>query len=99
LTASFKLVFTLEARDVLQDLTSPQHAVKQKKVQRALGRLQQDPRYPGLRSHKYSSLSGANGEDVWDSYVENRTPSAWRIFWHYGPGDDTITVLTIGPHP
>jgi hypothetical protein len=39
---------------------------------------------------------------VWDSYVENRTPGAWRIFWQYGPdeaGLRVITVLYIGPHP
>jgi len=40
-----------------------------------------------------------------DSYVENRTPGAWRIYWMYGPNeirDDVeiavITVLMIGPH-
>jgi hypothetical protein len=43
---------------------------------------------------------------MWDSYVENRTPGAWRIWWMYGPDeirDDqavaVITVLDIGPHP
>jgi hypothetical protein len=46
------------------------------------------------------------GKDVkvWDSYVENRTPSAWRIFWHFGPDEPeaqlpVITVLAMGPHP
>jgi hypothetical protein len=99
MSGPFKLVFTRVAREVMSDLTSPQYAVKLKKVNKALGRLQLDPLYPSLRSHKYSSLSGANGEEVWDSYVENHTPSAWRIFWHYGPGADAITILLIGPHP
>jgi hypothetical protein len=43
---------------------------------------------------------------VWDSYVENRIPGAWRIWWMYGPDEirdnqtvAVITVLDIGPHP
>lgn len=96
----YRLLFTQEAASVLADLGSKaQYETKLKRVRKALGQLQRDPRYPALNSHKYSSLHGVNGEDVWDSYVENNTPSAWRIFWHYGPGPDTLTVVTIGPHP
>ena len=97
--SSFRLVFTTEARDVLQQLEQAQYAKKLAKVRKALGLLQRDPTYPGLHSHKYRSIHGSAGEDVWDSYVENHTPSAWRIFWHYGPGSDVITIIIIGPHP
>ena len=31
--------------------------------------------------------------------VENRTPGAWRLWWCYGPEADTITLVTVGPHP
>lgn len=93
------LRFTPEAAEVLRDLESAQNAKKLKRVRKALGLLQTNPRYPSLHSHKYSSITGLNGEDVWDSYVENHTPGAWRIFWCYGPAADTITILTIGPHP
>ncbi len=97
---SYQAVFTTEAAQVLADLAKQaQHAKKLKKVNKALGQLQRDPRYPALNSHKYSSLRGSNDEEVWDSYVENKTPAAWRIFWHYGPGADVITIATIGPHP
>jgi hypothetical protein len=100
MTSAYKLLFTPEAQAVMADLASkPQYAKKLKKVRKTLGLLQLDPRYPSLNSHKYQSLAGANGEDVWDSYVENKTPAAWRLFWHYGPTEDTITVLIIGPHP
>jgi hypothetical protein len=96
----FDLQFTDVAADQLELLKRDGHQEKKhRKVQRALGRLQLDPAYPGLHSHKYSSMSGPNGEEVWDSYVENRTPSAWRIFWHYGPDPRTITILSITPHP
>jgi hypothetical protein len=97
---TFELRFTREAAEALDALeASPHHARKLKKVRKALGLLQGDPRHPGLQSHKYSSVKGQNGEEVWDSYVENRTPSAWRIFWHYGPDPSVITVLLITPHP
>jgi hypothetical protein len=95
-----KLRFTAEAKSVLDDLgAQAQYEKKLRKVRNALARLESDPRHPGLHSHKYVSLHGESGQDVWDSYVENDTPGAWRIFWHYGPERDEITVLTIGPHP
>lgn len=94
-----QLRFTPEAARVLTDLESPNFATKLKKVRKALGLLERDPRYPGLNSHKYQSVRGQDGSDVWESYVENHTPGAWRIFWQYGPSEGTITVVTIGPHP
>lgn len=96
----FRLVYTDEALRVLTDLGKPAYAVKLKKVQEAL-RLLRDvgPSHPGLNSHKYQSLTGPGGEDVWESYVENRTPGAWRIWWVYGPEPDTIRIVTPGPHP
>lgn len=96
----FKLRITDEAAQVLKDLGSKaQYEKKLGKVRRTLGLIESDPRYPGLNSHKYDSISGVAGEEVWESYVENNTPSAWRVFWHYGPGSGAITILTIGPHP
>jgi hypothetical protein len=52
-----------------------------------------------LNSHRYRSLDSVFGETVWESYVENHAPSAWRIWWLYGPDDDMITVVDLGPHP
>lgn len=95
----FRLLFTSTARQNLLDLDAPSSAARLTKVRNALGRLEANPRYPSLNSHKYSSVHGPNGQEVWESYVENRTPSAWRIFWHYGPGADVITIVSITPHP
>lgn len=97
----YTLLFTQEAEAVLDDLNSaPAYATKCKKVRKALQKLRDaGPGYPALQSHKYVSLHGPHGEDVWESYVENRTPGAWRIWWYFGPEQDTITIYTIGKHP
>jgi hypothetical protein len=96
----FRIRLEPEAKAVLKDLERPAYAVKLKKVKKTL-RLLRDigPGHPGLNSHKYTSMVGLHGEDVWESYVENKTPGAWRIFWTYGPGADELTIITVGPHP
>lgn len=96
----FRLFFTPEASGVLDSLAAdPAYAAKFRKVRKTLAFIEANPRHPGLSSHAYESLAGPNGETVWESYVENRTPGAWRIWWWYGPGKQQITILTIGPHP
>lgn len=97
----FHLLFTREAERVLDDLRAKkQYETKLKKVRKAL-RLLQDagPRHPGLHSHDYQSVPGPGGVALWESYVENKTPSAWRIWWIYGPDDAQLTIVAIGPHP
>ena len=70
-----------------------------KAVRKALGYLESNPRHPSLNTHKYSSLVGGNGEEVFEAYAENKTSTAYRIFWHYGPGRSVITIIAITPHP
>jgi hypothetical protein len=103
----YELRFAPAAADTLQRLAAGGNAaaVKLKKVRKALGLLQADPAYPGLHSHLYQRFPGLEKDKVWDSYVENRTPGAWRIYWMYGPNEirdgaeiAIITVLVIGPH-
>ncbi|MGH7613735.1 MAG: hypothetical protein ACREMW_06805 [Gemmatimonadales bacterium] len=77
-------------------------AKKYKKLQKALQHLRDDPKYPGLHAHKWDVLKGKapDGGDVWTAYVENRTPSAWRIFYYFPRNEPgRITILSIGPHP
>ena len=97
----FTLLYTREAENVLEDLRSKkQYESKLKKVRKALRLLAQaGPRHPGLHSHDYQSVPGPDGATLWESYVENKTSSAWRIWWIYGPGDGQLTIVTIGPHP
>lgn len=100
MSSGFALKFTDEADRALTELEADAHLEKKlKKVKKALGFLSTNPRHPGLSSHKYSSIKGPSGEEIFDSYVENNTPSAWRIFWMYGPGEKTITIVLITPHP
>jgi hypothetical protein len=103
----YRLRFAPAAVETIQRLSGDGQAtaVKLKKVRKALGLLQTDPMYPGLHSHLYQQFPGLKKGKVWDSYVENHTPGAWRIFWMYGPNEThnevevaVIIVLAIGPH-
>jgi hypothetical protein len=86
---AFKLRFSKSADATLARLEAgdTNDSAKLRKIRRALARLEQNPRHPGLHSHPYESFPVDRNVKVWDSYVENNTPSAWRIFWRYGPGD------------
>lgn len=94
----FRLKLTSEAKDVLLQLASADPK-KYKKVLKTLGLMQVNLRHPGLNTHKFDSLTGPKGEDVFEAYVENRTPGAYRVFWCYGPEQEEITILAITPHP
>ncbi len=95
-----RLLFSRKGKENLATLSSSPALSKQlKAVQKSLGYLQINPRHPGLNTHKYQSLSGPNGEDVFEAYAQNNTPGAYRIFWHYGPEKDEITILGIVSHP
>lgn len=97
---TFELLFTDRADADLTALEADASLAKRlKAVRKALGLLETNPRHPGLNTHKFSSLQGPGGEEVFEAYAENRTPAAWRIFWFYGPDKKQITVLAITPHP
>ncbi len=97
---AFELLWTEQADEQFLELKRNGPQDKFIKVCKTLENLtQHGPKYPGLRSHKYKSIKGPSGEDVWESYVENRTAGAWRIWWMYGPRPDVITLIKIGKHP
>ena len=68
-------------------------------VGKTLRLLEADPKHRGLQSHRFQSLDSVFGEAVWESYIENHTPPAWRIWWFFGPERDQITIVALGPHP
>jgi len=97
---SFSLKFTSQAEADLKSLEEDNSLLKRlKAVRKALGYLETNPKHPGLEAHKYLSLSGPRGEDVFEAYAENKTPAAYRIFWFYGPDKKEITIIAITPHP
>jgi hypothetical protein len=84
----------------------PQRAGLLKQVRKTLGLLEVNLRHPSLKTHKFRSLVGPEGEEVFEAYVQNQTPGAYRVFFYYGPdrveADRRIAVLTvvaITPHP
>ena len=96
----FKLLFTPEAKSNLLELRKNKSSHKQfKAVRKCLGYLEINPRHPGLNTHKYISIAGYYEEDVFEAYAENNTPGAFRIFWHYGPQKNRITIIAITQHP
>jgi hypothetical protein len=102
----FALLYTPEAQQQYEFLGNSKNLSKRfKAVKEALRFLGEDPSHPSLHTHKYNSLLGPEGVDVFEAYAENKTASAYRIFWCYYPpkvkGDalGSITILAITPHP
>lgn len=72
-----------------------------RQVEKALRWLATNPRHPGLRTHVDHSLKSPfdrNGQ-VFESYAQNRTSGAMRLFWCYGQAAGDITVIAIVRHP
>jgi hypothetical protein len=101
------LQFTDAAEISLRDLASSRAQVGVfKQVRKTLGLLETNLRHPSLQTHPFHSMRGPSGEEVFEAYVQNKTPGAYRIFFYYGPdrfeGKKRIPVLTIvdiAPHP
>jgi hypothetical protein len=98
---AFQLKYTPEAGAQLSELQRSRDARKRYlAVKKALRFLNEHPRHPSLHTHKYQSMVGPGGAEVFEAYAEQNTPAVYRIFWcYYPPNADTITVLAITPHP
>lgn len=98
----FTLVFARSAQEELERLErSPQHVGVVKQVKKTLGFLQTNPRHPSLQTHVFHLLAHPydSREKVFEAYVQQHTPAAYRLFWCYGPDKGQITVIAITPHP
>ncbi len=96
----FRLKLTPDAKAAWDGLQWSNPA-KWKKVGKALRLLAKNPHHPSLQAHKWRILKGKapDGGDLWTAYVENNTPSAWRMFFFYDSRDPgLIYVTTIEPH-
>ncbi len=72
-----------------------------KQVKKCVDLLKENPRHPGLNTHEFHSKRHPHtpGSKVFEAYVQQSTPGAYRLFWCYGPGKDQITIIAITPHP
>jgi hypothetical protein len=88
----------LQADAIAGTLTGDDRALA-KKFAKAVKHLTVNPFHPGLQSHEIDDLSKRYGQKVFESYLENNTPAAGRLFWVYGPERQQITVIGLEPHP
>ncbi|MCB1085053.1 MAG: hypothetical protein KDK60_03015 [Chlamydiia bacterium] len=110
----FEILMTEEADSIFADLKkhaeralsknlgkNPPPVGLFKQVKKTMCLLSQNPRHPGLHTHEYSGLPNPwdAKQKVFEAYVQNRTPGAYRLFWCYGPEKNQITVITILKHP
>ena len=78
-----------------------------KQVRRTLGYLETNLQAKSLRIHPYESLTRRYGRKVFEAYVQQDTPGAYRTFWYYGDDEidkngkriPIITIVAITPHP
>ena len=95
------------AQDSLRELEEDPHRTGLlKQVRKTLALLEVNLRHPSLKTHKFRSLVGPGGEEVFEAYVQNQTPGAYRVFFYYGPDRieagrriAVLTVIAITPHP
>jgi hypothetical protein len=95
----FKLQFSEEAKLKLRELEhdkSKKGLLKQ--IRRVLGFMETNLRHPSLNTHKFTEISCKLG-DVFETYAQNNTPGAYRVFWAYGAGKRELYIIDITPHP
>ena len=98
----FELVFTQRAHEELKHLErSPRDSGLVKQVKKTFGFLQTNLRHPSLQTHVFHSLENPYDprEKVFEAYIQQHTPAAYRLFWCYGPQKNQLTIIAITPHP
>jgi hypothetical protein len=103
-----ELRFTFEADRQLTIIESdPSLKDVRKQVRKTLRYLETNLRSKSLQTHEYQSLTRRYGIKVFEAYVQQKTPGAYRVFWHYGPDEidkdgkriPIITIIAITRHP
>jgi len=103
-----KLRFTHTADEQLSQIEdNPALKGILKQVRKTLGYLETNLRAKSLQTHEFEALTKRYGKKIFEAYVQQKTPGAYRTFWHYGPdeiGKDgkripVITIIAITPHP
>ena len=78
-----------------------------KQVRKTLGYLETNLQAKSLQTHEYKSLTRRYGRKIFEAYVQQDTPGAYRTFWYYGDDEvdkngkriPIITIVAITPHP
>lgn len=98
---AFRLILSPEAQRSLEELERDKGLAKRlRAVRKALGRLEQNPDHPGLNVHPWRGYNCPHGGLLLEAYAENNTPSAYRVFFCYVPGErGVILIVAITPHP
>ena len=103
-----ELRFTLEAdKQLIIIENDPSLKSVQKQIRKTLRYLETNLRAISLQTHEYQSLTRRYGIKVFEAYVQQKTPGAYRVFWHYGPDETSrdekripiITIVAITRHP
>jgi hypothetical protein len=96
----FEIYLSDHAREQLNTLKTDKGLEKRyNSVKKAIQFLSANPKHKSLQTHEFTSLKGPEGEKIFEAYAEQSTPAAYRVFWHYGPAKNQITVIAITPHP
>ena len=96
----FNLKYSETAKDQFLKLENSKDKIMQyKAVSKTLGIMQINLRHPSLNTHKYDAITSPFGGEVFESYAQNKTPAAYRVFWTYGPKRNEIYIIAITPHP
>lgn len=91
----------LEARKKSGEKKSSRQEGLFKQVKKCIDLLLENPRHPGLHTHEFKSERNPYSKDekVLEAYAQQKTPTAYRFFWCYGPEQGQITIITITSHP
>ena len=95
----FAIILSPVAQEQLEALRNPAFKSIFKAVDKTLMLMASNLRHPSLNTHEFHGMMGPDGEKVFESYAQNKTPGAHRIFWCYGPDKGNLTLLTITAHP
>lgn len=76
-------------------------------VRKVLSYLETNPQANSFQTKLHHSLTKRYGRKIFESYIQQNTPGAYRIFWYYGDDEldkkgkriPVITIITITPHP
>jgi hypothetical protein len=74
------VIFSEQAKEKLQELEADKSKrALLKQLRKTLGFMETNLKHPSLNTHKFDALQCKLG-DIFESYVQNRTPGAFRIF-------------------